>query len=95
MIGWRITTSSETPRYFEEINNYETEDLEITENDFEEENMLQENRTNTEPIEQIQGYNYSLTITRKLKTNITYYVWIKDANGNIISQTFSIRKEKI
>ena len=95
MIGWRITTSSETPRYFEEINNYETEDLEITENDFEEENMLQENQTNIEPIEQIQGYNYSLTITRKLKTNITYYVWIKDANGNIISQTFSIRKEKI
>ena len=68
------------------------------------ENSIDENLTDNnsvvendaETIEpEVQGYNSSFTVTRKLRTNTTYYVWIKDADGKVLYQTFSIGKAQI
>ena len=52
------------------------------------------NTLNSSSSSDNQGYS-NLTITVSLKTNTTYYAWIKEANGNITCQTFSVSKVEI
>lgn len=95
--GWRITTSSEVPAFFEEIENEYIED-ENTDNSNENEIDQVYNSTYNESItteREEQGYNSSFTVKQALKTNVTYYAWIKDANDNVLYQTFSISKVEI
>ena len=79
--GWRITTSDELPEFFEEIESEEIESEYIEDED-------------TDYLEE-QGYNTSFTVTKSLKTGVTYYAWIKDATNNVMYQTFTISKVEI
>ena len=38
-----------------------------------------------------QGYS-NMTITVELNANQKYFMWVKDAQGNVISQGFTIKK---
>ncbi|MCI9064061.1 MAG: S8 family serine peptidase [Clostridia bacterium] len=106
IVGWKITTSRQTPSSFEEPpteNNIdETENTAFQANEYNninndiQENNTDENEINEEQEEQrVQGYNSSLTVTKSLKTNVTYYAWIQNANGDVLYQTFTISKVEI
>lgn len=43
----------------------------------------------------IRGNNEQIQITKSLSTNTVYYIWIKDEDGNIRYQTFTISKPVI
>ena len=99
IIGWNITTSKNVPKKFEEIEDDTFDD--DNNNQVNEQNEL-ENTNDTNIIYNLnetndisQGYNMNYTITRTLKTGITYYAWIKDANNNVKYQSFSISKVEI
>lgn len=95
--GWTITTSSEIPDYFEEIENEYIEEEYVEylnpHHGVEDYNSIyNESFTTEDQIQEVQGYNSSFTVTKSLKTNVTYYAWIKDVNDNVLYQTFTISK---
>ena len=86
---WKITESDIAPEEFEDE---EIEDEEV-------ENIINSNNTSntnettvtTANDNSSQGYT-NVTITVSLNVNRKYYVWIKDARGNVSSQGFTIKK---
>lgn len=63
-------------------------------------NSINETTNNTQTTvtatnnDTLQGYT-NLTVTVSLKANKKYYAWIKDKEGNVISQAFTISKTEI
>ena len=51
--------------------------------------------TNIRLAQNMQVDNEPIIITTSLETKITYYVWIKDINGNTSYQTLKIDKAPI
>ena len=49
------------------------------------------NNTITNNFTSNQGYS-NMTITVELNVNQKYFMWIKDVQGNVISQGFTIKK---
>ena len=93
--GWSVTTSNQEPLYFEDVESeeYYIEDESInylSENDIYTENFFAENEEIQERV-----YNSSFSVTKELKTDVTYYVWIKDVYNNVKYQTFTISKVEI
>lgn len=54
-----------------------------------------DNFINSDYSNSTETRDLSLTITVSLKTNVTYYAWIKEENGNITCQTFNVSKVEI
>ena len=92
--GWNVTTSNQVPLYFENIGLEEDIEEDNTE-DLEENEIYNEYFVTQDEEQQEQGYNSSFTVTKSLKTSITYYAWIKDVNDNVLYQTFTISKVEI
>lgn len=104
---WKITETNEMPKEFnasEDENEVESEDLENNETQNEITNTIQdiienqiENSNQTivsVANNDLQGYT-NFTVTVALEVDKKYYIWIKDTEGNVLSQAFSISKSKI
>ena len=76
---WRVTESDEVPSDFQ--NNSSANN---TDNSKSNENTLPSN-------DSLSGYA-NLTITVSLNAGTKYYFWVKDSDGDIVSQSFTIRK---
>ena len=97
---WKITKSDNVPQEFVET---EAEPEQNNNTDENATNTTEENTTtnttnttntasNTSSSDSsLEGYT-NLTVTVSLNANRKYYMWIKDVDGNIISQGFTIRK---
>lgn len=88
---WRITELAEIPAEF--INDNVEDDVENNESDSNTNNSST-NSTTSNYDSGIQGYT-NITVTVSLKVNTQYYAWIKDIDGNIVSQGFKISKAEI
>ena len=107
IVGWQITTANYEPHYFNSINLNVIEQPdedgqeEDTTNNITDSNTVvnNENTTNNTTDNSINNSSNNivqassnLEITASLKINTDYYVWVKDINGNIYSQSFKINK---
>ncbi len=104
--GWKITELNEIPQEFSEVENEIEPDTDtntntntLTNNTVSQNTVANNNQTNTNintssNTNAVQGYA-NLTVTVSLKTGRTYYAWVKDSDGNILSQSFTISKVEI
>lgn len=83
---WQITEFDEVPERFRPSQDEDEESNTTAEN-----TTLTNTNTSSPIINNSQG-NTNTTITAELKANIQYYLWVKDSAGNILSQSFTIRK---
>lgn len=83
---WQITETDFPPRDFIDSQN-ETNTLN---NNIIQQNVVS-NNTITNNFTSNQGYS-NMTITVELNVNQKYFMWIKDVQGNVISQGFTIKK---
>ena len=75
-----------------EIRNYKiTETGELPAEFIEYEDETQKNQNTVYDVFNNQGYT-NFTVTISLTANTQYYLWVKDEDGNIMSQAFNINK---
>jgi hypothetical protein len=97
VIGWAITEKNEVPEYFNSVGQEDTSTSNTnsdTSTNTIENSTVNETATDYLDDEFEDDYNY-VTITVSLKANTQYYAWIKDNQGNIVSQSFSVSKVEI
>ena len=87
------------PTTFNNISNEQNNRVEADSNTIQNTTVGETNTTNTitanaNAEDEVQGYS-NLTVTVSLKTNTQYYAWIKDSDGNITSQAFTVSKVEI
>lgn len=61
--------------------------------DYEDDERSNTNELSTNVFNNIQGYT-NFTVTISLSVNTEYYLWVRDQNGNVMSQQFSISKSE-
>lgn len=61
--------------------------------DYEDDERSNINELSTNVFNNIQGYT-NFTVTISLSVNTEYYLWVRDQNGNVMSQQFSISKSE-
>lgn len=97
--GWQITTSVYVPEEFVEVRQETiTNNSNIIENTTttdENNNTENTNISNEETTQVILPRTEPIVVTTALNINTTYYLWIKDSNGNTTYQTFNIYKAPI
>ncbi len=97
IVGWKITQTDMPPTTFNNISNEQNNRVEADSNTIQNTTVGETNTTNTitaNAEDEVQGYS-NLTVTVSLKTNTQYYAWIKDSDGNITSQAFTVSKVEI
>ena len=84
---WQITETDFPPRDFIDSQD-ETNTLN---NNLNQQNVVSNNVITNNNTTQNQGYS-NMTMTVSLNANQKYFMWIKDAQGNVVSQGFTIKK---
>jgi len=102
IVGWQITNSVYAPNDFVEINrqNSRQENNNRTNNTSAPRDVLISNMTINNNVvsndNQVQEEDTEpITITISCDLNVTYYLWVKDRNGNVNYQSFSIAKAEV
>ena len=102
IVGWQITNSVYAPNDFVEINrqNSRQENNNRTNNTSAPRDLLISNMTINNNVvsndNQVQEEDTEpITITISCDLNVTYYLWVKDRNGNVNYQSFSIAKAEV
>ncbi len=83
---WQITESDFPPRDF-----IDSQDENNNSNNINLQNTVTNNISSNNNAIPNQGYS-NMTITVALNANQKYFMWIKDVQGNVISQGFTIKK---
>ena len=83
---WQITESDFPPRDF-----IDSQDENNNSNSINPQNTVSNNTIANNNVIPNQGYS-NMTITVSLNANQKYFMWIKDVQGNVISQGFTIKK---
>ena len=95
IVGWKITTSTDVPDTFNNVNNSEVNNNQADQNTVNTVNNTTTNQTTnttrSSTENEVQGYA-NLTVTVSLEVDKKYYAWIKDSDGNVSVQEFSISK---
>lgn len=108
IVAWQITTFDMVPNNFVELyperentniqneNNTNINGSDIPSNVIVNNSIaVNSNATTQQPSNNVRVNTDPIHITKSLDIKVTYYLWIKDINGNINRQTFTIDKAEV
>lgn len=93
--GWQIMTTTDAPTSFVEVNTGQGEnnDNQNTNETIDLPNNISIlNQINVVDTPEIQENNEPIIINTALTADVTYYLWVRDSNGSLSYQTFTISK---
>ena len=92
--GWQIMTTTDAPTNFVEVNNGQSNNNNQNSNETVDlpNNISILNQINVVDTPEIQENNEPIIINTALTADVTYYLWIRDSNGSLNYQTFTISK---
>ena len=93
--GWQIMTTTDAPTSFVEVNTGQGEnnDNQNTNETIDLPNNISIlNQINVVDTPEIQENNEPIIINTTLTADVTYYLWVRDSNGSLSYQTFTISK---
>ena len=92
--GWQIMTTTDAPTNFVEVNNNQSNNNNQNSNETVDlpNNISILNQINVVDTPETQENNEPIIINTALTADVTYYLWVRDSNGSLSYQTFTISK---
>ncbi len=92
--GWQIMTTTDAPTNFVEVNNGQSNNNNQNSNETVDlpNNITTQNEINIIDTPTMPENNEPIIINNAFTADVTYYLWVRDSNGSLSYQTFTISK---